>query len=143
MSEQRLSKLQKTILECIKEKSTKQHNWILYSFLYDDVRKKMLIAHDWVKETKDPKVCAILSSLGTSREIYYDWSLKSSFSRSIRNLAKKGLISLDTQHCISYYSSSGFDESKDVWYSGVKVETLSITDNGLLLISDINIKEKP
>lgn len=136
MSKERISKLQKNILSSLLEDNSGE-----YSVIYEKVRKKMLTHWDWLEDkTVTGKEKVIYAQLGTSRENYYDSSLKSSFSRSIRNLQHKGLVRLEREFLIARFSPDG--EPRHHWYHGSsKVSDIEITNKGLLLISNININE--
>jgi len=135
MNKERLSRLQKNILLSLLENSGGY-----YSAVYERVRKRILAHYDWVKdETLPAKAKVLYAQLGSSREIYYDDSLKCSFSRSIRNLRDKDLVRLSHEFLMTIYSGG---ELKNYWYHGSsKVSDIEITNKGLLLISNININE--
>jgi len=140
MSKERLSKLQKSILLSIKEvkdeREKTEYPWIWYDDVYKKAREKYGIKEDTL-EDDTPIARALIRSINPD-PIFYDRDFKSSFSRSIRNLEKKGLVTLDRTQSKEYWENR---ELKSYEYMGTRISFIDITERGLLSITVIDNKK--
>jgi len=152
MSEQRLSLIQKNILGILKvlENTTKKENihyykdskipywsyWMVYEGTKICYAEQGKIKEYQYHDTRIKELYELLHPEMKGKIRYNENSYKVSFSRSLRNLKKKGLISLDRRF---------FNYDTNQWhYSLSKINRISLTDKGrevLMLKQYFNNKE--
>ncbi len=136
MSKERLSKLQRIILEVIAEESHEENPFYDWRSIYEKSREKYGLKPDDLKSISAHE--RNLIRMVNPNPIWYDWSLKSSFSRSIRNLEKKGFVVLKREFLTTYWENN---EMKDLWYQGSrKVSDIELTRKGRKLIKSMKQK---
>jgi len=96
MSKERLSKLQKTIL----------------NIYFTEEKAQSEIGYDTLMAAT-AKALGIMAWIGAGKWQIGSDSFKASFSRSIRNLEKKGLVKLNREFLKEYYKNG---ELKQYWY---------------------------
>lgn len=132
MARERLSKLQRVILTA--------YNWKdrgNYFGVYVTIRK------EFAKEYDRPTSSDYKDDWGQWQTEWYDQSFRSSFSRTLRNMERKGLLKLEKY---AYGDRECEDGSLDTYrWTTRKVSYIKLTKKGkeaLMLIRHINNKKK-